>query len=115
MALIANTRSFAVFVFSRILSNVAGPSQRGWLPGAADLWRRVLLPGVPEGEADRWGRALAALLLVVALASLPWAHRLSLPIPWGIDPRTGVPSLLAAAGLGVFLLLRFLRERGERR
>ena len=82
-----------------------------WLPGGLDLWRRVLLPGVAEGESDRWGRALVSLIAVVTLATLPWAHRVGVPVAHGIAPPGGLAELVAVVGLGTLLVLRFFEQR----
>ncbi len=79
-----------------------------WWRPRLDRVRRVFLPGVAEAEDDKAGRAALALLVVVALASLPLADRLGYGIPW---LHAGAPALLpivAAASLVVFFGVRFL-------
>ncbi len=83
-----------------------------WLPGRTDLVRRVLLPGIPEAERGQWGRALGAVAPAIGLATLPVVAIIGLPVPWGLDPGSGLAWAALAVGGLLYLLLRW---RGESR
>ena len=85
-------------------------SEPTWLHPIFDRVRRVLLTGVPEAEAGNSGRAALSLLLVVALAALPFVTRIGFGMPW---LHAGAPELLpvvAGVGLLLYLGVRYLQH-----
>ena len=79
-----------------------------WGHALFDRVRRVVLAGVPEAENGRAGRALVSLLLVVALATLPWAHRLGYGQPWLDADAPGLLPVVAVLGLILYFAGRYL-------
>jgi len=71
-------------------------------------WRSALLVGFAEVENDRPLKGFFLILFLVTLISLPWAAELGYRMPWIYGPGSSLASILAAAGLGTFVLLRLV-------
>jgi tetratricopeptide (TPR) repeat protein len=69
-------------------------------------WRRALLPGVASASAGHGWRAYVALVLPVALATLPFSGVLGYRVPWGYEPGVAAAWLLAGLGFAGFLSWR---------
>lgn len=74
-------------------------------------WARTFLPGYVEIEARRYGAAFLALLVPGALLSLPLVVRSSFRLPWLLVPSYQLSWWLALAGLVLWALIRFLRQK----
>ena len=72
-------------------------------------WAYALVPGLLSCEAGDGGKALAALLLPVALFALPLSSRIGFPLPWHYDPGNAAIWVTAAALL-IYFALRLRRE-----
>jgi tetratricopeptide (TPR) repeat protein len=70
-------------------------------------WPRIFLPGFMAAAAGDGGRSYAALLVPVALATLPWFDRFGYRIAWGYDPGSTVCWILTILGLTLYLGARF--------
>ena len=67
-------------------------------------WRSALLVGFAEVEDDRPLTGFFLILVLVTLFSLPRAAELGYRLPWIYGPGGGLASILAAAGLTMFVL-----------
>ncbi len=112
LALVFVLIAVGVHVASRGSGNRPAGLPDRWWPGRADLVRRVLLPGFSEAERGLWGRALGAVAAALALATLP-AAAIGLPVPWGLDPGSGLVWVVVAVGAAIYLLLRLRVESGR--
>jgi tetratricopeptide (TPR) repeat protein len=83
-----------------------------WRLGRSRWWSfpRVLLPGLSSAAAGEGVRAFGALLLPIALATLPWLDRLGYRVPWGYDPGSAVCWIISLLGLALYLAARFSWE-----
>jgi tetratricopeptide (TPR) repeat protein len=72
-------------------------------------WVYALVPGLLSCEAGEGGRALAALLLPVALLTIPLSSRIGFPLPWRYDPGD-VAIGVAVVGLLIYFGVRLRRE-----
>lgn len=70
-------------------------------------WLRVLLPGLPSAEVGEGFRGFGAVLVVLALGSIPFLPRLGFRLPSGFGPGQGTAWLVAIAGLLVYFLWRY--------
>lgn len=77
--------------------------------GKGLAWVYALVPGLLSCEAGDGGRAFFAMLLPVALFSLPLSTRIGFPLPWHYDPGHGAV-WMAALGLLTYFALRLRRE-----
>lgn len=73
-------------------------------------WRSALLVGFAEVEDDRPLTGFFLILVLVTLFSLPRAAELGYRLPWIYGPGGGLASILAAAGLTMFVLVRLFRH-----
>ena len=71
-------------------------------------WRSTLLVGFSELENGRPLKSFMLILILVCLLSLPWAVKLGYRIPWIYGPGGSGAALVAAVGLGIFVLLRLI-------
>ena len=71
-------------------------------------WRSTLLVGFSELENGRPLKSFVLILILVCLLSLPWAVKLGYRIPWIYGPGVSGAALVAAVGLGIFVLLRLI-------
>ncbi len=71
-------------------------------------WRSTVLVGFSEVENGRPLKGFALVLLLVVLFSLPLAAKLGYRIPWIYGPGGSGSALVAAVGLGTFVLLRLI-------
>ena len=85
-----------------------------WWDGPSDFVRRVLLPGLAEAEEGRWVWAYLALLVPVALATLPFLGHFGYAVPWGFGPPRFFHWLVAGVGLVLYFALRLARELRDR-
>ncbi len=68
---------------------------------------RVLLPGLPSAEIGDGFRGFGALLIVLALASIPFLPALGFRLPSGFGPGQAVAWSVALVGLAVYFLVRY--------
>ena len=80
---------------------------------ALSRWARTLLPGYVEAEELRHRAALGALLVPCALLALPLAARSAFRLPWLLVPASQLVWWVTAAGLVLWALVRFLRQKGK--
>ena len=73
-------------------------------------WRSALLVGFAEVENDRPLKGFLLILVLVTLFSLPQAAELGYRLPWIYGPGVGMASILSAAGLAIFVLIRLFRH-----
>jgi tetratricopeptide (TPR) repeat protein len=73
-------------------------------------WRRALLPGAEAAEAGEGVRGFLAVLLPAALLMLPLFGSLGYRLPWGYDPGSSAPLIVAALGLLLYLTVRLRTE-----
>lgn len=109
---LARSWSLRVAVLAALLAMVATRllRQRGFYrhrdreEGTADAepLRHVLMPGMSWAESGRGGRAFAALLLPIALVTLPLAGRLGYSIPWGFEPGDVLMWTITIVGLALY-------------
>lgn len=101
----------------RVMSRGAGRrdsrTPAGWLRGPADRWRRVLLPGVAEAENGEWLGVFGAVVPLTALLTLPMLDAMVFRMPWTLGAGSHVIGVVVAAGLALYLAVRWWRE-GER-
>ena len=73
-----------------------------------------MLPGLAEAEEGRWAWAYLALLVPVALATLPFLGHFGYAVPWGFGPPRFFHWLVAGVGLVLYFALRLARELRDR-
>lgn len=73
-------------------------------------WRSALLPGLFEVENDQPLKGFFLIVLLVMLFSLPRAAELGYRLPWIYGPDGSGASILVAAGLTIFVLVRVFRH-----
>ncbi|HEV7672201.1 MAG TPA: tetratricopeptide repeat protein [Thermoanaerobaculia bacterium] len=70
-------------------------------------WLRVLLPGLPSAEVGDGFRGFCAVLVALALASIPFLPRLGFRLPSGFGPGQGVAGSVALVGLVTYFIARY--------
>lgn len=73
---------------------------------------QALVPGAEAARDQRGDKAFLAMLLPVALLTLPWVTVLGYRIPWGYEP--GGFLIWAVAGLGLLIYTTRQVMRGLR-
>jgi len=88
-------------------------TQMQWRLGSRpwDRWRRALVPGLSAAETGEGGRAFLALLVPVALLTMPLFERIGYRIPWGYDAGGSAAWILSISGLVLYLAGRLRWER----
>ncbi|MDH3744792.1 MAG: hypothetical protein OES47_06805 [Acidobacteriota bacterium] len=112
LALVLIMPALALQLIRRKAGNRSRRISTQWWKGSPELLRKIFLPGVVEAEQGHSLRAIAALVVLVFLASLPMCMRLGYSLPMGYDPRIQIFGWLAAIGLALFFFVRWLRLRG---
>jgi len=107
--------AIAFLVIAAGLHLVVRRSERAMFKPGAKLaprgtWRSALLVGFAEVEDDRPLKGFFLVLVLVTLFSLPRAAELGYRLPWIYSPAEGIASVLAAAGLAIFVLIRLFRH-----
>jgi len=74
-----------------------------------DSLRRVLIPGMAAALEGRGDKTFAALLLPVALLTLPLVGTLGYRIPWGYEPGDFIVWTIAGLGMLIYVSRRVLR------
>lgn len=69
-------------------------------------WRSAFLVGFAEVEDERPLKGFLLILVLVTLFSLPQAAELGYRLPWIFGPGGGLTSVLSAAGLATFVVIR---------
>ncbi len=112
LAIVLVLPAVALQVLRRKAGNRSRRLDSEWWSGSAEQARRAFLPGVAETEQGHSLRALAALGVLVFLGSLSIHSWVGYSLPLGIDPRTAILGYIAAIGLGVFFVVRWMLARG---
>jgi tetratricopeptide (TPR) repeat protein len=107
LALVLVGPAIGVFLLARRSRHRPTRDSAPWFENAVERVRVAVLPGLPEIERRRPGRAWLALAIALAFFTLPFSAGFGFPLPLGYSRAVPVLWAVAAGGIGLFVLIRF--------